>query len=212
VQHCHPEVHHNLQLAFGVAHTGGNSHGSHPLDAVVHAEAAGEKAVVDCILKDVLLLHSDHDEVPGHEVGPGLDILGRISHHCGLAGGTGRGMHPHHLLPGHGEEAEGIIVSQILLSCSGQAGDVRQALDVFWSYSRLLEFPVIKGDAIANFLCHALEPAKLQLLKLSPLHEFILWLPVVHFHTLIEFDFSVLCSAMRENIRVYQIFRRSEKS
>jgi len=89
VQHCHPKVHHNLQLTLGVAYPGGHSHGSHPLDAIMNAEAPSEKAVVDCILKDILLLHSDHDEIPGHEVGPGLDVLSRISYHGGLAGGAG---------------------------------------------------------------------------------------------------------------------------
>ena len=104
-------------------------------------------------------------------------------------------MNPHHLLSGDSEEAEGIIVSQILLSGSGQPGYVRQALDVFRSDARLLEFPVIKGDIPVNLLCHALEPAKLQLLQLLSCHELILWLPVVHFHTLIEFDFlcAMLC-------------------
>jgi len=104
-------------------------------------------------------------------------------------------MNPHHLLPGDGEEAEGIIVSQILFSGGWQAGYVRQALDVFGGDTRFLEFLLIKGDVLVNLLCHALEPAKLQRLQLLSCHELILWLPVVHFHTLIEFDFS-LCYAL----------------
>lgn len=104
-------------------------------------------------------------------------------------------MNPHYLLPWDREEAEGIIVSEILLSGGGQAGYILQDLDVFRSDARLLEFTVIKGNVLVNLLCHALEPAKLQLLQLLSPHELILWLPVVHFYTLIEFDFlcAMLC-------------------
>ena len=191
MQHRHAEVHHDLKLPLRVAHAGGHSHGAHALDAVMHSQAAREKAVVHGVLEDVALLDSDHDEVAGHEVRPGLDILGGVADHGGLAGSAGRGMHPHHFLSRNGKEAEGIIVSQVLLFGSGQLCQVLQALNVLGGDARLLEFVLVKGNVFVNLLYNALETLQLQLFQLFSLHELQFRLPVIHFHTLV----NLICSA-----------------
>ena len=193
MQHRHPEVHHDLELPLRIAHAGGHSHGPHALDSVMHSQAAREKAVVHSVLEDIALLDPDHHEVPGHEVRPGLDILGRVADHGGLAGSAGRGMHPHDLLSRNGKEAEGIVVPQVLLFGSGQLCQVVEALDVLRSDARLLEFVLVKGNVLVNLLYNALEPLQLQLFKLFSLHELHFRLPVIHFHTLVNFDLLCLC-------------------
>ena len=68
MQDGHPEIHHDLQLAISISHTGRNSHGTHPLDAIVNSKPSGEESVIHRILEYVSLSYPRHHKVSGHEV------------------------------------------------------------------------------------------------------------------------------------------------
>ena len=113
------EVLEQHDLAPGVAAGHGDHRGPQAFGAVVGAQAAGEQAVAVGVVDDIAPVGAGRGQGPGHELGPGLQVPCGVGHRGGFAGGAGAGVNPHHLLHGHGEHAEGVIVPQILFSGEG---------------------------------------------------------------------------------------------
>ncbi len=83
-------------------------------------------------------------------------------------------MDPHHLLHGHREHAEGVIVPQVLLGGEGQLLEVGQGADMFRFYSHLVHAPAIEVHQVVDPLHHRLQAFKLQGLQGLPGHGFVL--------------------------------------
>jgi hypothetical protein len=156
----------------------GNDRGADQLGAVMEAEAAGEQAVAEGDLDDVVLGDPGGGDHPGHQVGPGLDIVAGVADHGRLTGGAGRGMDPDHVTQGHGEQAVGVVVAQILLDGERQPAQVVQRADVVVVEFELLEFLLIKGDVGSHAIQRGLQPLQLELLQILPGHAFSFLFPI----------------------------------
>ena len=98
---------------------------------LVEAEPAGEEAVAVGVLGNVVGADPGGPEVAGHALGPLVQVFGRVGAGDRLAGGAGRGVHPHDLLHRHRAQAEGVVVPQVVLDGEGKFGHILEALDVF---------------------------------------------------------------------------------
>ena len=108
----------------------GHHGAAEPLGAVVRAEAAGEQAVPVGDVHDVAGAAAGRADGAGHDGGPGVDVRGGVADDGGAAGGARRGVHPRHLLAGHREHAERVVVAQRRLRRERELGEVGQVLDV----------------------------------------------------------------------------------
>ena len=172
------EVLHDLDLPLGVARGDRDDRGTDQLGAVVQAEAAGEQAVAEGDLDDVVFGDAGGGDHPGHQVGPGLDVVAGVADHGGLARGAGRGMHPHHVAQGHGEQAVGVVVAQVLLDRERQPAQVIERAHVVVVELEFFEFLPVKGDMGAHPVQGRLQPFQLQLFQVFPCHAFLVRFPV----------------------------------
>ncbi len=81
---------------------------------------------------------------------PGLDILFGIADDGRFAGGAGRGVDPHHILQRHGEQAEGIVVAQIVLVGERQILQIGEGPDVLRFDPGRLHLPPIGLDLFVD--------------------------------------------------------------
>src|SRR5262249_28317021 len=88
------------------------------------------------------------------------DVLARVAHHGRFARGTAGGVDPGHLLAGHGEQTEGVVVAKVLLVREGKFGKVRERLQVRRMHSGRIEAAPVVRDVVVAVLdgpLHALE-------------------------------------------------------
>ena len=124
------EVLHDQDLPLGVAARHGYDRGPDLLGAVVRPQAAGEQAVAVGVVHDVSAGSPAAGEGAGHELRPGVDVPPGVADHGGLARRPGGGVDPHHPLHGNREQAERIVVSEILFCGEGQARQILSLADV----------------------------------------------------------------------------------
>ena len=74
-------------------------------------------------------------------------------------------MDAHHLVEGHGEEAEGIAVAQVLLLGVGQQPGVAQALDVARLHPQLIHGVTVEADSVVAAFDGGLQTLELELLQ-----------------------------------------------
>ena len=111
-------------LPFGEPGAGGYHRAPDPGGALMKPETAGKQAVSVSVLNQIVFADAGSRKVAAHAVGPLVHIIGGVWPGDGLAGGAGRGMHPHHLRHGHGAQAEGVIVAQVVLDRHRQLGGI----------------------------------------------------------------------------------------
>ena len=121
---------HQHQLLFRIAGGGGHHRRAHALKTVVQPQRAGKKAIAKADLGDVLFGDAGGADDARHHTRPHVEIVLRIADHGGLAGGAGGGVYAHHLVRGHGKEAEGVIVAQIGLGGRRDEADIREGADM----------------------------------------------------------------------------------
>jgi hypothetical protein len=132
-QHLGAQILDDLDLAPGVAGGGGHHRRADLLDAVVQSEAAREQAVAEGHVHGVLGLQAAGGEEAGAQVGPELQVVRRIGHEGGLAGGAGGAVDAGELLAGHGDEAQGMVTPQVVLGGEGQPAQIVQAFAWTWA-------------------------------------------------------------------------------
>ncbi len=126
-QHARTEVHHQRHLALGAAAGDRHHRAAQALGAAVRAQAAGEQAVAVGVVHQVAAPHAGAGHRTRHQVGPAVQVAGRIADDGGLAGRARRGMHARERLDRPREEAEGVVVAQVGLDHEGQAPQVVEA-------------------------------------------------------------------------------------
>ena len=124
------EILDDLHLPLGHAARHRDDGAAEPLGAVMGAQAAGEEAVAIGDVHDVARPSAGGADRARHELGPHLDVGLGVAHHRGLARGAGGGMDAHDLLARDGEEAVGIVPTQVLLGGERELGEIVQVLEV----------------------------------------------------------------------------------
>ncbi len=77
-------------------------------------------------------------------------------------------MDAHHLLPRHGEHAEGIVAPQILLGDEGKAPQVLERVHVLGMHPLLVPQLAVEGDMVVGVPQRPFETVELQRLDLVP--------------------------------------------
>ena len=144
------EVAHELELAVGVAAGDRQDGGAETLAAVVQAETAGEQAVAVGVLQHVAGLHAAGGQRAGDEVGPQVDVAGRVAHGGRIAGRARRGVHAHHALARHGEHAERVVVAQVDLGGERQRAQIVVAGHVAGRHAGLGEPAAVERHVVGG--------------------------------------------------------------
>ena len=98
----------------------------------------------------------------GADLGPGRDVLLRVAHHRGLAGGARRGVDPRHLLARHGEHAERIAAPQIVLARGRKLREVGWRAQVVGMHAGAVERAAVVGDVVIGVAQGPAQPLQLQ--------------------------------------------------
>ena len=133
------EIPDQLDLLFRAAAGHGNYRAAQLLRAVVGAQAAGEQAVAIGDMYHVFGAAPGGADGAGDHRRPGLDVVAGVAHHGGLAGGAAGGVDAHHLFPGGGEHAEGVVGAQVRLGGKGKQAQVSQGLQVIGMHALVVE-------------------------------------------------------------------------
>ena len=126
------------------------------------AQAAGEQAVAVGHVHDVRLVDAGGGQAAAGQFGPVVQVAGGIAHHHGLAGGAAGGVQADDVVTGHGEQAEGVIVAQVLLFGEGQVLQIGQALDVAGFDAALVKAFAVEGHIGIDTGTKILQAAQLQ--------------------------------------------------
>ena len=132
------------------------------LGAVVRAEAAGEEAVAVGDMHDVARPPACGADRARDQVGPGVDVVLRVAHHRRLAGRARGGMDAADLLARHGEEAEGVVVAQVLLHREGKLRQVAELLQVARVDALRIEGLAVVRDVLVGMLQGRAQARELQ--------------------------------------------------
>ena len=133
---------HNLPL--GIARRDGNDRRAQLLHAVMQAETAREQAVTERDVEDVLVRRPRHHEDARDTGRPVVQIIAGIAADDGLARRARRGVQADDLLHRHGEEAERIMIAQIVF------GRVRNIFNILERFDML----GFEADFIEPLLIH----------------------------------------------------------
>src|SRR5262249_49373941 len=149
-------------LPFGHAAGDWDDGAAEPLGAVVHAETAGEQAVA-------------HGDVDGHtrpstagakrarnDVGPDVEIALGVAHHGGLARRAGRGVNTRDLLAWHREQAERIVLAQVVLGREWEFSEIVQRLEIGGADACGVKLPTIGRHLIVPCAQRVLKAFDLQ--------------------------------------------------
>ena len=172
------EVHHDLDLAGGVAARGRDDRRTDPLRPVVEAEPPGEQAVPEGDLDDVVLRHAPGGEDAGHEVAPRLDVVERVPHHGRRPRRSRGGVDADDLPHRHREQPVRVVLPKVLLRRERQPREVVERPEVLRRDPQLVELPPVEGDVPVHPVQRRLEPLQLKLCELFPVHPFLHGLPV----------------------------------
>ncbi len=139
------EVADQLHLLFRLAARHRDHRAPRRLRAVVRTESAREQPVA---VGDVHRHAAPPARRPNRardQIAPGGDVVARIADHRGFAGGAGGGVNARHLVPGHGEKAEGIGVAQVRLGGERKASQIRERAQLAGMHAGRVELAGIAG-------------------------------------------------------------------
>src|SRR5579863_2658265 len=160
--HVGPEVGNELYLPLG--HAAGHRHdgASEAFSAVVGTEAACEQTVP--------VRHVNHHAGPsarganraGHDSGPHLNVSPGIADDDWLPRRTRRSVDPGNLFSRDGEEAERIIVAEVLLHRERELRQVPQIVQIGWVNARRIEGAAVVWHVLVRVVQRPGEPCPLQ--------------------------------------------------
>ena len=113
-------------------------------------------------MHDVGLIDAGGGQAAAGQFGPVVQVAGGIAHHHGLAGGAAGSVQADDVVTRHGEQAEGVIVAQILLLGEGQVLQIGQALDVAGFDAALVKAFTVEGHIGIDTGTKVLQTAQLQ--------------------------------------------------
>ena len=148
----------------------------------MRAQAAGKQAVAVGNLHNVVFAHVGAVHGAGHQLCPAIHVAAGVTGHAGLAGSAGGCMNAHNFALRHGEEAERIVVAQILLFGKGQKVQVLHAMDVLGRDAQLLHLVAVEGHVFVNAAHHVAQPLILKGAQLLAGHGFHCGIPVFMLH------------------------------
>ncbi len=170
---------HHLHLALGVAGRGGDHGAAHGFAPGMRAQAAREQAVAVGHLDGGLGRAAHHGDAAGEAVAPVRQVLGRVAHDRGLAGGAAGGVDARHVLGGNGEQAERVGVAHVLLHDERELRQVFQAVQVVGRHSRFRERLSIELHVVVGMAHRGAHAFELERAQLFARHRFDFWL-IVH--------------------------------
>ncbi len=127
-------------------------------------QSAGEKTVSVGHLDDVFLRDTVTAQAAGNDLGEDPHIVFGVSHDCGVSRSSRRGMDPDDLVQGHGEEAEGIVITHFLLFEERDMFHVGQGFKVVGMESGLIKFIMVMLVVIIGMCKRPFEALVLKLL------------------------------------------------
>jgi len=136
------------------------------------AEAAGEEPVGVGHVDDVVGAGAGCPQGTGHDPGPHVEVVLGVAHHRLLAGGAAGSVDAGDVPHGHGEEAEGIVVPQVLLDREREPGEVGKAFQVFRPDPVGVELVPVMGHVIVGVPEGPSQPLQLQRCDLVPAGAF----------------------------------------
>jgi len=147
--------------------TRGDRHDGHAdtLGTVVEAEPSREEAVAEGDVQQVAAARARGRQRARHDLPPDVEVAGRVGGDSRLAFGAGGGMDPGDLSPGHGEQAERILLAEVRLADERKAREIGERADP--SAAQPL---TVKRHVLADPAERFLEPVELQLLARRSRH------------------------------------------
>ena len=155
-----------LRLFFRLPAGHGDNGAPHQLAAVVGAQTAGEQAVAVGHVNFVFVIAPCSPDGARHDPAPGVDILTGITYHHRFAGGATGSMDAHHVIRGHGEHAERVVIPHVMLVGEWEFAQVGKLLQVGRMGASRIEFlPVARHIGVGVFQA-PLQPLQLQAAQL----------------------------------------------
>jgi hypothetical protein len=164
------EIAHDHQLALQRPGGGRHHRGADALGTVVEAEPAAEEAVGEGDLHHVVLSHLTGGEHPGHALGPGPNVVGRVADDHRLAGGARRALDAHDVAQRHRKHVVGVGSPQVGLGGEGHVREVRERLHVLDLHSRALEGLPVECNVAARPVQRGLQAFDLHLREIPASH------------------------------------------
>ena len=167
----------------------------------MEAKGAGEQAVAEGNLDHVLVGDAHGHAEPGHQVGPGVQVVFGVANHGGLAGSAAGGVDSGDILHRLGEKAEGVVVPDVLLGGEGDVFHVGKLLDLIRRDAALIQPLLIKGNVAVAVIHHPFQPFQLKCFQLLAGHGFQILLKE---HRSPSFPIA----EARDLFLLYSVFRR----
>ena len=142
----------------------------------MQAERAGEHAVAERDLHNVVARCAGGHDDARHAVRPHIQIVRRVTHDRGLAGGAGGRVDADDLLHGLGEQTEGVIVAQIGLGGGRDAADIVKRFDAVRRDAGLIQLFGVERHVAVAIIHRPFQPLQLQLFELFARHGFNVFL------------------------------------
>ena len=159
------EVLNQLHLLFGLPARHRHHRATRTLGAVVRAQTAGEQAIAVGNVDHVARTTTRCANRARHQIGPVVNVFGRVAHHCGLACGARRCMHAHHLVARHGKHAEGVVIAQVFFVGEGELGQVGQGLQIVRVYALVIKSFAVVRHVVVGVLQRPAQALQLQRLN-----------------------------------------------
>ena len=183
------EILHQHDLPFGISRRHGHDGRAQLFDAVMQAESPRKQAVAEGNLEDVLVRRPRHIENAGDAGGPHVQIVAGIAANDWLARGAARRVQADDLFHRHGEQAEGIVVPEIVFGRVGNLFDVLERLDMLGFQPDRIEPLPIHLHVVVSVSYDMFKPFQLQFAQLFPVYGFDL--RTEHLFGTSDFEYSI---------------------
>ena len=160
------EILNQLHLTLGLAAPKRHHRESQFFCAIVRTHAACEQAVAVADVHHVTRSGTPSANAAGHHSGPGIDVLERIAHHSGFAGGATRCMNAGTTFTRHSKHAKRVAVAQIRFGGERKFGNVGQRFAIVRVHTCGIELGAVHrriGIGVLERLLQALELQTAQL-------------------------------------------------
>ena len=131
--------------------------------AGVEAKAAGEEPVAVGDVHHVAGARAGGAQAAGDQAGPRVEIVPRVAHDGGNAGGAARGMDADDLLARHRKHVEGVVEAEVVLHGEREPGEVVEGREISRAHgTRLVETPLVVRHVVVGAPQGRLQPRELQ--------------------------------------------------
>ncbi|MOA12124.1 hypothetical protein D3C78_1320930 [compost metagenome] len=138
------------------------------------AQTAGEQAVTVGDLHLVATPAARRADRAGDHVGPGVDVVLRVTNHGRLASGAAGGMQAHDVVHRHGKHAIGVVVAQVVLAGEREPGQVVQRFQVVRVHAQAVEALLVQRHVVVGVVeapAQALQLVLAQLIDAGGFHR-----------------------------------------